>query len=72
MTHRHIDARAALAHYTAVQDMANTAANAELVRRVEAEAAAATALPRWWPEAAALVVILTGALSAAFPWGWAS
>lgn len=64
--------RAALAHYTAVQELANATANAELVARVNAEAAAATALPHWWPEAAALIVILTSALSAAFPWGWAS
>lgn len=48
------------------------ACNADLVERVNAEAEAATGLPRWWPEAAALVIIVTAALSAIFPWGWAS
>lgn len=66
------DTRAALAHYMAVQDPTNTPANAALVRRVNAEAQAATALPDWWPEAAALAVVVTAALSAVWPWGWAA
>lgn len=48
-------------------------ASAELSRRsVEADAADATALPGWWPFAAKAVLVLTIALSAALPWGWAS
>lgn len=35
------------------------------------EALAATALPAWWPWAAAVLLVSTIALSAAFPWGWA-
>lgn len=31
----------------------------------------ACALPEWWPFAAAVVLVLTMALSAVFPWGWA-
>jgi hypothetical protein len=62
--------RAALLRgYNEALDAEAAAHNAELVRRVEAEAAAATALPWWWPEAAAVVFILTVALSIAFPMG---
>lgn len=43
--------------------------NAELVARVEQDAREATRLPWWWPEAAALVIIATIALSMAFPMG---
>lgn len=43
--------------------------NAEIVAKVNAEAEAATALPWWWPEAAALVIIATIAISMAFPMG---
>lgn len=35
------------------------------------EARAATALPTWWPWAAAVLLFATMALSAVFPWGWA-
>lgn len=58
-----------LAHYSAMRDEACADYNAELVAKVEADAAEATALPWWFPEAAVAVVILTLALSAAFPWG---
>lgn len=47
-------------------------ASAELVERVEAEARAATALPWWFWEAAALVFVAVLALSSLFPWGFAS
>jgi hypothetical protein len=62
--------RAALLRgYNEALDAEAAAYNAELVRRVEEEADAATALPWWWPEAAAFVIILTIALSIAFPLG---
>lgn len=35
------------------------------------EARAATALPTWWPWAAAALLAATMALSIVFPWGWA-
>lgn len=59
----------ALAHYTALRDAACADYNAELVAKVEADAAEATRLPWWFPEAAVAVFIVTLALSAAFPWG---
>jgi len=61
----------ALAHYAAVQDMENSAANAELVDRVNAEADAATALPWWFWEAAIVVFFVTLLISALWPWGFA-
>lgn len=45
-------------------------ANAELVRRVHEEAAAATALPRWWPWGALLVAAAVVAASAWWPMHW--
>lgn len=57
---------------TDVAVAADLAYSHELVRRVHAEADAAIALPRWWPEAAAAVLVITLALSAAWPWGFAS
>lgn len=50
----------------------HSAYHADLADRVEAEAAAATRLPSWWPFAVTAVLVLTIALSAALPWGWAS
>lgn len=47
-------------------------ASTELVERVEAEARAATALPWWFWEAAALLVVAVLALSSIFPWGFAA
>jgi hypothetical protein len=44
----------------------------QLAERVQREADAATALPWWFWEAAAVVFVLTLAISAAFPWGFAS
>ena len=64
------DERAALLRgYNEALDEEAAAYNAELVRRVQEEAARATALPWWWPEAAAVILILTIALSIAFPMG---
>lgn len=45
-------------------------ANAELVRRVNEEAAAATALPRWWPWGALLLAIAVVSASAWWPMHW--
>jgi hypothetical protein len=65
--HNTLPAQAALAHYAAVQDMENTAGNAELVARVNAEADAATALPWWFWEAAIVVFFVTLLISVLWP-----
>jgi len=63
-----------ISHVTAEERAAllngyDAALNAEIVARVEADAEKATALPWWFWEFAAVVVVGTIALSAAFPWG---
>lgn len=58
--------------HTADTTAADMAYNAELVARVEAEAAEAIALPWWFWEAAAVVFVATVAISAVFPLGFAN
>lgn len=58
---------------TAAQDPATAPGmlySADLVAQVEAEAAAATALPRWFAALAVVVVTAVATASAVWPWGW--
>lgn len=74
MSPREIDS--AIAHYEALlraaENARDTAYNADIVARVEAEADAATRLPWWWPEAAVVVFVATLLISVLWPLGWAS
>lgn len=53
------------------RDSDTAAYNRELVERVEREAREATALPLWFWEAAAIILVVAIAASAAAPWGFA-
>lgn len=71
-TRAYYEAQAAEACSTPDTVPADMAYSAEVVARVEAEAAEAIALPWWFWEAAAVVFVATIAISAVFPLGFAT